>query len=148
MTTISDASQHSPGAILSQEHSDNKLHPVAYASRVLSPTKKQYTIMDLETFAVVWTVTHFHAYLYGHDVLVHTDCSAVRAELETPSPSGKHASWWNKLFSSGLWSIKILYHPGKENACADALSRSPVAAALSGTANDILYRSHTLTRLH
>ena len=110
-----------------------KLHPAAYASCALSPTEKWYAITDLGALAVVWAVTHFHAYLYGRDVLVYTDHSAVRAVLETTSPSGKHARWWSKLFSSGLRSIKILYHPGKENACADALSRNP---ALSGTAND------------
>ena len=86
-----DASQQGLGAILSQEHTDGKLHPVAYASRALSHTEKRYAITDLETLAVVWAVTHFHAYLYGHDVLVYTDHSAVRAVLETPSVSGKHA---------------------------------------------------------
>jgi len=49
----------------------------------------------LETLAVVWAVTHFHAYLYGPDVLVYSDHSAV---LETPSASGKHACWWGKSF--------------------------------------------------
>jgi len=124
-----DASQHGLGAILPQEQVDNKLHPVAYASRALSSTEKRYAITDLETLAVVWVVTHLHAYLYGHDVLVHTEHSAVRAVLETPSASGKHARWWSKLFSSGLRDIKIVYRPGKENASADALSWSLVGAA-------------------
>ena len=123
-----DASQQGLGAVLSQEQADGKLHPVAYASRALSPAEKRYAITDLETLAVVWAVTHFHAYLYGHDVLVYTDHSAVRAVLETPSASGKHARWCSKLFSSGLRSIKIVYRPGKENTNADALSRCPVAA--------------------
>ena len=116
------------GAILSQEHTDGKLHPVAYTSRALSHTEKRYAITDLETLAIVWAVTHFHAYLYGHDVLVYTDHSAVRAVLETPSASGKHARWWSKLFSSGLRSIKIVYRPGKDNVSADALSRCPISA--------------------
>ena len=61
-------------------------------------------------------------------MLVYTDHSAVRAVLETPSASGKHARWWSKLFSSGLRSIKIVYRPGKDNASADALSRCPISA--------------------
>ena len=125
-----DASQQGLGTVLSQEQSDGKLHPVAYASRALSPAEKRYAITELETFAVVWAVKHFHLhfYLYGHDILVYTDHSAVRAVLETPSASGKHARWWSKIFSSGLRSIKIVYRPGKDNASADALSRCPIAA--------------------
>ena len=37
------------------------LHPVAYASRSLSPQEKRYAITELETLAVVWAVSHFHA---------------------------------------------------------------------------------------
>ena len=120
-----DASARGLGAILSQEQEDNRLHPVAYASRALSPQEKRYAITELETLAVVWAVSHFNAYLYGHDVVVYTDHSAVKAVLETPNPNGKHARWWLKIFASGLRTIKIVYKAGKENGNADALSRCP-----------------------
>ena len=74
----------------------------------------------------MWAVSHFHAYLYGHDVHVFTDHSAVKAVLETPSPCGKHAHWWSKLFGSGVRNVQITYRAGRENANADALSRCPV----------------------
>lgn len=45
--------------------------------------------------------------------------------LETPSPSGKHARWWSKVFASGVKKLEIVYRAGKENANADALSRAP-----------------------
>ena len=41
-------------AILSQIQEDGKVHPVAYASRALSSTEKNYAITELETLAVVW----------------------------------------------------------------------------------------------
>lgn len=69
---------------MSQTQTD--VRPVAYASRALSPKRKHYAATELEILAVVWTVSHFHAYLYGHDVTVHTDHSAVKAILETPTP--------------------------------------------------------------
>ena len=90
------------------------MHPVAYASRALSAPEKNYSITELETLAVVWSIQHFRAYLYGHHVTVVTDHSAVRAVLETPSPSGKHARWW-KVFGSGVGQVKIVYCPGREN---------------------------------
>ena len=108
-TTETDASVKGLGAVLSQTQDDGQLHPVAYASRALSPQEKRYAITELETLAVVWAVNHFHAYLYGHDVCVFTDHSAVKAVLETPNPSGKHTRWWSKVFGSGVWSLEIVY---------------------------------------
>ncbi len=122
----SDASVKGLGAILSQRHGDGQLHPVVYASRSLPAPEKNYTITELETLAVVWAIQHFRAYLYAHEVTVITDHSAVRAILETPSPNGKHARWWLKVFGSGVGRVHIVYRPGKENSQADALSRNPI----------------------
>ena len=78
---------------------------------------------------MVWAMQHFNAYLYGHEVMVVTDHSAVKAILQTPNPSGKHARWWLKVFGSGVKMIDIVYRPGQENSKADALSRNPVPEA-------------------
>ena len=92
----------------------------------MSPSEKNYSVTELETLAVVWAMKHFHAYLYGHNVQVVTDHSAVKALLGSPSASGKHARWWLQVVGSGVRNVEILYRPGKENARADALSRNPV----------------------
>ena len=76
-----------------------RLHPFAFASRALSPLEKSYAVTELETLAVVWACSHFHAHLYRHNVTVYTDHLAVKAILETPSPSGKHTRWWSKVFA-------------------------------------------------
>ena len=129
-----DASIAGVGVVLSQPQKDGQLHPVAYASRSLSAPERNYAITELETLAVVWAIAHFHSYLYGHSVTVYTDHSAVKAVLETPNPSGKHARWWTKVYGSGVKDVHIVYRPGKLNASADALSRSPQAPApLEGT---------------
>ena len=78
---------------------------------------------------MVWAVQHFRAYLYGHNVMVITDHSAVKSVLETPISNGKHARWWLKVFGCGIGQVKIVYQPGRENAQADALSRNPVSPA-------------------
>ena len=124
-----DASIEGIGAILSQPQEDGHLHPIAYASRALSPPERNYAITELETLAVVWAMSHFHSYLYGHSVTVFTDHSAVKAVLETPNPSGKHARWWTRVYGRGVKEVKIRYRPGKTNANADALSRCPQAPA-------------------
>lgn len=124
-----DASIKGLGAVLSQRQEDSHLHPVAYASRSLTQGEKGYAITELETLAVVWAISHFHAYLYGNDVTVYTDHSAVKAVLSTPSANGKHARWWSKVFGTGVKTVNIIYRSGKENVNADALSRNPVNPA-------------------
>lgn len=104
-----DASTLGLGAVLSQPQEDGRNHPVAYASRALSPQEANYSITELETLAVVWAITYFHTYLYGHAVTVYTDHTAVKAFLETPSPSGKHARWWMKVYGRGIKEVKIIY---------------------------------------
>ena len=76
---------------------EGKLHPVAYASRALNSPEKNYSVTELETLAVVWAVTHFHSYLYGNRVNVITDHASVKAVLETPNPTGKHARWCTRV---------------------------------------------------
>ena len=121
-----DASYVGLGAVLSQAQEDGKLHPVSYASRALLPPERNYPITELETLAVVWAISHYRAYLHGHDVTVYIDHSAVRAILGVTDLSGKHARWWTKVYANGLRSIDIVYRSGKENNNADALSRAPV----------------------
>ena len=86
-----DASAQGLGAILSQEQEDGQVHPVAFASRALSSSEHIYSIMEMETLAVVWAILHFQFYLYGRNVTVYTDHTAVKAVLEAPNPTGKHA---------------------------------------------------------
>ena len=126
-----DASYRGLGAVLSQVQADGRLHPLSYASRALSPPETNYAVTELETLAVVWAMSHYRAYLYGHRVKVFTDHSAVKAVLGTPNTSGKHARWWTKVFASGAQEVEILYRAGKENTNADALSRQPQPPAIS-----------------
>ena len=124
-----DASKQGLGAILSQYQIDHKLHPVAYASRSISSTESNYAITDLETLAVVWAVTHFRYYLYGHKVTVITDHAAVKAILGAPSLSRKHARWWSKVHGSSIKQVEIVHRSGKTNQHTDCLSGQPVWTA-------------------
>lgn len=120
-----DASILGIGAVLSQPQEDGLAHPVAYASRALSPQEANYGITELETLAVVWGISYFHTYLYGHSVTIFTDHTAVRAVLETPNPIGKYARWWMRVYGRGVKEVKIVHRSGKTNVSADALSRNP-----------------------
>ena len=121
-----NASIHGLGAVLSQKQPDGRIHPVAYASRGLTPAERNYGITELETLAVVWAFSHFNHFLYGNTVTVYTDHTSVKAVLESPNPTAKHARWWTKVYGGGVREVKLCYRAGRENKSADALSRSPV----------------------
>ena len=59
---------------------------------------------------------------YGH---CYTDHSVVHAILNSPSPSGKHARWWSKVYGAGINKIELVHRSGKANTNADVLSRNP-----------------------
>ena len=87
-----DASVEGLDVILSQKKSDGKIHLVAYASRSTSAAEWCYGITELEALAVVWAVQHFRAYLYGNNVTVITNHSAVKAVLDKPDSNGNGGS--------------------------------------------------------
>ena len=119
-----DASGKGHGAVLEQEQADEKYHPIAYVSPTLSPHEQWYGITELETLAVVWSLRHFQAYLYGHKFVVYTAHSPVKSLLKTKHPSGKLARWGEVVSE---FDLEVKYRPGHKNANADALSQSPVS---------------------
>lgn len=72
-----DACVKGLGVMLSQHHGYGQLHPVAFAKSSFVGSRKNYSITELETLAVVWSIQHFCVYLYGHEVTVVTVHSAV-----------------------------------------------------------------------
>ena len=132
-----DTSVQGPGAVLCECQTWGKLNAVAYVSRVLNDSEKQYGITELETLADVWGISHFHHFLNGHNVSVYTDHFAVKAVLEAGHPTAKQAWWWTRVYGSGMRSVKILYRAGKENSNADALSRSPQVQVANVTSESV-----------
>ncbi|GMF33022.1 unnamed protein product [Phytophthora fragariaefolia] len=126
-----DASKTGLGAVLSQDqgHGDQ---PIAYASKVNSPTVSKYGISELERLAVVWTIRLFRPHLYGRGFTIVTDHIALKWLMTTKEPAGRLHRWSLTLQEYGF---EIQYRPGKENHVADALSRGPVPAA-GGSADD------------
>ena len=94
-----DVSIQDLGAILSQEQ-DRRIHPVAYGS--LFPQEHNCRITELETLAVVWAISHFKFKFYGNSVTMYTDHSPIKVIRKTRSSTGKHATWWTKVYGSCL----------------------------------------------
>ena len=71
-----DSSRVALGAVLGQRR-EKILHPIYYASKVLNPAQKNYTMTEQELLAVVFAFEKFKSYLIGTKVIVHTDYTAL-----------------------------------------------------------------------
>ena len=79
-----DASESSLGAVLYQKQDDDTEHVIAYASRTLSRSERNYDIHKLEFLALKWSITErFHEHLYGGHFEVYTDNNPLTHILTT-----------------------------------------------------------------
>ena len=67
-----DASNCGLGAALMQLH-DEKLYPVAYASKKLAPAENRYSTLEKECLGIVWGITKFQLYLADKPFILLTD---------------------------------------------------------------------------
>ena len=114
-----DASYFGFGAILSQLDSDQKEHPIAYASKSLRKEEINYRAIELEYAVVVWAIEHFHKYLEATKFLLVTDNYALKW-LRTTEPKERIARWILKLQT---YDFEIIHKPGRIHSNVDALSR-------------------------
>jgi len=110
-----DASHQGLGCVLMQERK-----VVAYASRQLKVHEKNYPTHDLELAAVVFALKIWRHYLYGAQFRVFSDHKSLKYLFDKKELNMRHRRWIEFLKD---YDFELLYHPGKANVVADALSR-------------------------
>ena len=118
-----DASNYAIGGILMQ-YVDGKNKVIAYGSRVLSLTEKNYSIYDREALAVYYCICEvFKPYIYNKSVIVQSDQQALitlmNAQLGKNTP---RITRWKIELQSVVPDLKIVHIAGKLNL-SDVLSR-------------------------
>ena len=115
-----DASSDGLGAVLYQ-YQDNQRRVIAYASRSLSRSERNYPAHKLEFLALKWAITDkFHEYLYGAEFQVFTDNNPLTYILTTAKLD---ATGHRLVAALSNYTFSISYKPGWNNTDADALSR-------------------------
>lgn len=117
-----DACGEGLGAALYQEQG-GKLRVVAYASRGLSKSEKNYPTHKLEYLALKWAICEkFSDYLYGTEFTVLTDNNPLTYVLTSAKLDAAGHRW---LAALSTYKFNIKYRAGHTNGDADGLSRRP-----------------------
>lgn len=124
-----DASDYGVGAILYQD-CDGLEHPIAYASKALTKTQKNYSVTEKELWAVIFGIEKFRGYVMGTEFTVVTDHASLKWLSNFSNPSGRLARW---LMRISQFKFQVVHRKGALNVVADALSRSVPEVAVLDT---------------
>ena len=102
--------------------------PIAYASRTLTSSERNYTQLEKEALSLVFGIKKFHPYIYGREFQLLTDHKPLTTILGPkagiPSLAAARLQRWALLLSS--YKYQIQYKATQTHSNADGLSRLPV----------------------
>ena len=113
-----DASNHSVGAVLSQEK-DGRERVIAYASAALTAAQTRYCVTHKELLAVVRFTQQFRHYLLGRKFRLRTDHGSLVWLFRFKTPEGQLARWLEEL---SQFDFDIEHRAGKKHGNADGMS--------------------------
>ena len=118
---FTDASNYAIGACLAQEDGEGNLRPLAYFSKSLNKTERNYSTTKKEAFALVKALQHFQYVVTGYKIIVCTDHRGLVSIFNKKLPLNTAMARWCLAVQSFMIDVK--YYPGTLNIVADYLSR-------------------------
>ena len=118
VTLQCDASESGLGAVILHEG-----RPIAFSSRTLKITERNYAQIEKELLGIVHGCTRFDQYVYGRSITVQTDHKPLETIFKKSLLSAPKRLQ-RMLLQLQRYSLNIVYKPGKELFIADTLSRA------------------------
>lgn len=124
---VCDASSIGVGAVLLQKEENNLLKPISFASRILSSSEKNYSMLDKEALAIYFGVKKFSQYLLGKKFKLFSDHKPLTnifgSKCGIPTMAAGRLQRWAIFLSN--YDFDIEYIKGVNNQ-ADIFSRCPL----------------------
>lgn len=121
----SDASTHGVGACILHKWKDGKVQPIAHASRSLLPAERNYSQIEKEALAIIFTVTKFHRYIHGRYFTLQTDhkplVTIFGSKKSLPTYTANRLLRWAIILLN--YNFNIEYLSTHKIGHADGLSR-------------------------
>ena len=113
-------------------HKQNKIQPIMFLSRTLTPAETRYWPTELEVAGVVWAISKLRHLINSSSrpTIVYTDHSAAvwiarQTSLMTTSTEKLNLRLVRASAFLSQFDLDVRFRPGKEHVIADALSRLP-----------------------
>ena len=116
-----DACDHAIRGVISQIQ-DGKERVIAYASRTLNKSERNYCVTDKELLGIRYFLEYFRHYLLGRDFVFRSDHEALKFLFSLKCPKGRVARWLEILSE---YSFSVEYRKGSSHGNADSLSLCP-----------------------
>ena len=105
-----DASNYGIGAVISHIYPSGEERPIAYASRTLNKSERNYPQIEKEALSIVFGVRKFHQYLYGRKFILVTDhkplVSLLGPKTGIPTLAAARMQRWALLLSGYQYDIE------------------------------------------
>ena len=142
MILESDASQYGIWAVMLHRFPNGDERPIAYASRSLNSSEKNYSQIEKEELAIIFGVTKYYMYLFGRKFKLRTDHKPLLKIFAPDSATSVLAAArlqrWSLLLSS--YQYEIEFKPSAEVASSDALSRLPLQYRKDASVEDKIFQ--------
>jgi len=98
MRLETDASRYAIGGVLSQQQKDNSWRPIAYLSKAMNETERNYEIYNRELLAVMEGLKQWRQYLIGSDQFeIWTDYKNLGYFKKPQKLNRRQARWTTEL---------------------------------------------------